>query len=735
MGIYDTLNEQQKEAVFCTEGPLLLLAGAGSGKTRVLTHRIAYLIEQGVNPYHIMAITFTNKAAREMRERVDDLVGYGAEHIWVSTFHSTCVRILRRHIDKLGYGNSFTIYDADDQKSLIKGICKQYKIDTKVMPERSIINAISSAKDEFITPSEYEMKHQYDFKKKKIAEIYKEYQKQLKSNNALDFDDLLFKTVELFQFHPEVLDYYQDRFRYLMVDEYQDTNTIQFQLISMLARKYRNLCVVGDDDQSIYKFRGANVKNILNFENVFPDAVTIKLEQNYRSTQNILNAANGVIANNEGRKEKKLWTENEEGDLIEFHQYGTEYEEAGQIVSEIEALAKDGYDYKSMAILYRTNAQSRVFEERFMLKNIPYRIVGGTNFYQRKEIKDMICYLKVVDNGMDDLAAKRIINVPRRGIGAASIDKIQTYAFEQNISFLDACFQTENISTLGNAKKKIQKFADLIQSFREQQNKGSLEKLFQYIIDETGYVEALKAEGTEEAEGRVENINELLNKIVTYENEAEMPTLSELLEEIALVADIDNLEESDNRVVLMTLHSAKGLEFPYVFICGMEDGIFPSYMTIVSEDDEEMEEERRLCYVGITRAKRKLYLSAAQRRMVRGQTQFNKVSKFIDEIPKNLLKLDEGINLKEKRPEKALFSARRNQRFRKPYQAKSFASTKIESLSYEVGDCVRHVKFGKGTVTEIVSGGRDFEVTVDFEKCGVKKMFASFAKLKKVGEN
>lgn len=735
MGIYDTLNEQQKEAVFCTEGPLLLLAGAGSGKTRVLTHRIAYLIEQGVNPYHIMAITFTNKAAREMRERVDDLVGYGAEHIWVSTFHSTCVRILRRHIDKLGYGNSFTIYDADDQKSLIKGICKQYKIDTKVMPERSIINAISSAKDEFITPSEYEMKHQYDFKKKKIAEIYKEYQKQLKSNNALDFDDLLFKTVELFQFHPEVLDYYQDRFRYLMVDEYQDTNTIQFQLISMLARKYRNLCVVGDDDQSIYKFRGANVKNILNFENVFPDAVTIKLEQNYRSTQNILNAANGVIANNEGRKEKKLWTENEEGDLIEFHQYGTEYEEAGQIVSEIEELAKDGYDYKSMAILYRTNAQSRVFEERFMLKNIPYRIVGGTNFYQRKEIKDMICYLKAVDNGMDDLAAKRIINVPRRGIGAASIDKIQTYAFEQNISFLDACFQAENISTLGNAKKKIQKFADLIQSFREQQNKGSLEELFQYIIDETGYVEGLKAEGTEEAEGRVENINELLNKIVTYENEAEVPTLSELLEEIALVADIDNLEESDNRVVLMTLHSAKGLEFPYVFICGMEDGIFPSYMTIVSEDDEEMEEERRLCYVGITRAKRKLYLSAAQRRMVRGQTQFNKVSKFIDEIPENLLKLDEGIHLKEKRPEKALFSAGRNQRFRKPYQAKSFASIKMESLSYEVGDRVRHVKFGEGTVTEIVSGGRDFEVTVDFEKCGVKKMFASFAKLKKVDEN
>ena len=732
MGIYDTLNEQQQEAVFCTEGPLLLLAGAGSGKTRVLTHRIAYLIDQGVNPYHIMAITFTNKAAKEMRERVDDLVGYGAEHIWVSTFHSTCVRILRRHIDKLGYGNSFTIYDADDQKSLIRQICKQYKIDTKMMPERSIINAISSAKDEFMTPSEYEMKHQFDFKKKKIAEIYKEYQKQLKANNALDFDDLIFKTVELFQFHPEVLDYYQERFRYIMVDEYQDTNTIQFQLISMLARKYQNLCVVGDDDQSIYKFRGANVKNILNFENVFPEAVTIKLEQNYRSTKNILNAANEVIKNNEGRKTKRLWTENEEGDLIEFHQYGTEYEEARQIIEEIESLAKEGYDYKSMVILYRTNAQSRVFEESFMIKNIPYRIVGGTNFYQRKEVKDILCYLKVVDNGLDDLAVRRIINVPRRGIGAATIEKINVYAIEHNISFLDACFAADDISTLGNAKKKINGFADMIRDFRQKMEEGSLEDLFKYITDTTGYVEDLKAEETEEAEGRIENINELLNKVVTYEQEAEDANLSELLEEIALVADIDNLEDSDNRVVLMTLHSAKGLEFPYVFICGMEDGIFPSYMTVMSENDDDMEEERRLCYVGITRAKKKLYLSAAKRRMMQGRTQFNKVSRFIDEIPEELLKVDQGINLKEKRPDKALFSSNRGHKFRKPYQAKSFTTTKMDTLPYNVGDMVKHIKFGKGKVLEIVSGGRDFEVTVDFEKAGVKKMFASFAKLKKV---
>ena len=735
MGIYDTLNEQQKEAVFCTEGPLLLLAGAGSGKTRVLTHRIAYLIDEGVNPYHIMAITFTNKAAREMRERVDSLVGYGAEHIWVSTFHSTCVRILRRHIDKLGYGNSFTIYDGDDQKSLIKSICKQFKIDTKMMPERSIMREISSAKDEFITPSEYEMKHQHDFKKKKIAEIYKEYQKQLRSNNALDFDDLLFKTVELFQFYPEVLDRYQERFRYIMVDEYQDTNTIQFQLISMLARKYRNLCVVGDDDQSIYKFRGANIKNILNFENVFPDAQVIKLEQNYRSTKNILNAANEVIANNAGRKEKKLWTENDEGDVIEFHQYGTEYEEAGQIAEEIDRLAREGYEYKTMAILYRTNAQSRVFEERFMIKNIPYRIVGGTNFYQRKEIKDIICYLKAVDNGMDDLAVRRIINVPRRGIGAATIDKINTYAMEKNISFLDACFQAEQITTLGNAKKKIQGFADMIQDFRDQEQQGSLEDLFHYILEKTGYTEGLKAEQTEEAEGRLENINELLNKVVTYEQEAEDPGLGGLLEEIALVADIDDLEDSDNKVILMTLHSAKGLEFPYVFICGMEDGIFPSYMTMISENDDDMEEERRLCYVGITRAKKKLYLSAAKRRMMQGRTQFNKVSQFIDEIPEELLKMDQGIHLKEKNVQKDLFSVNRKNKFRKPYQTRAFAAPKSEKLTYEVGDQVSHLKFGKGIVKEIVSGGRDYEVTVDFEKSGVKKMFASFAKLKKVEGN
>lgn len=438
-----------------------------------------------------------------------------------------------------------------------------------------------------------------------------------------------------------------------------------------------------------------------------------------------------MIKHNKGRKTKKLWTENEEGDLIEFHQYGTEYEEARKIIHEIEDLSKEGYDYKNMAILYRTNAQSRVFEESFMIKNIPYRIVGGTNFYQRKEVKDILSYLKVVDNGLDDLAVRRIINVPRRGIGAATIEKINVYAVEHNISFLDACFSADSIDTLGNAKKKINGFADLIREFRRKMQEGSLEELFKYITDETGYIANLKAEETEEAEGRIENINELLNKVVTYEQEAEEASLSELLEEIALVADIDNLEDSDNRVVLMTLHSAKGLEFPYVFICGMEDGIFPSYMTVMSEDDDDMEEERRLCYVGITRAKKKLYLSAAKRRMMQGRTQFNKVSRFIDEIPEQLLQLDTGVNFKEKRPDKALFSSNRSNRFRKPYQAKSFTSTKMDTLPYDVGDMVKHIKFGKGKVLEIVSGGRDYEVTVDFEKAGVKKNVRILCKTKK----
>lgn len=743
MSIYDTLNKQQKEAVFHTRGPLLLLAGAGSGKTRVLVHRIAYLIEEEqVNPWNIMAITFTNKAAGEMRERVDDMIGFGAENIWVSTFHSTCVRILRRHIDLLGYENSFTIYDTDDQKTLIKEVCKYLQIDTKMFPERSLMSAISKAKDEFLSPSEYEAEHRGDFHKTKVASVYKEYQKRLKANNALDFDDLLFKTVELFQFHPEILEKYQERFRYIMVDEYQDTNHVQFLFVSMLAGKYRNLCVVGDDDQSIYKFRGANIYNILNFEKKYEDATVIKLEQNYRSTQNILNAANGVIRHNIGRKDKTLWTDNEAGELVSFCQYDSEYEEAEQIVNKIEQLTKDGTArLQDIAILNRTNAQSRVFEEKFLLKNIPYKIVGGVNFYQRKEIKDLISYLKVVNNGQDDLAVRRIINVPKRGIGLTTVDRIQEYAIGRGISFLDSAYEVENIAGMSRAIGKIREFTNLIDDFREQANRMSVSELFSYIIEQTGYVDELAAEKTEEAEGRIENIDELLNKIVSYEESAEEPTLNELLEEIALVADIDNLENDTEAVVIMTLHSAKGLEFPYVFMGGMEDGMFPSYMTIVADDQDELEEERRLCYVGITRAKKQLFLSAARKRMIRGQTQFNKVSRFINEIPRELLEITNGMSrfqrgglssLAEDQMKKA-FKSRMPVMGGNPYKKQEVSAPKV-SLDYGVGDTVKHLKFGVGVVTEIRSGGKDYEVTVDFEKVGVKKMFASFAKLKKISE-
>lgn len=733
MNIYDTLNEQQKEAVFCTDGPLLLLAGAGSGKTRVLTHRIAYLIQEcGVNPYHILAITFTNKAAAEMRERVDDLVGYGAEHIWVSTFHSACVRILRRHIDLIGYDRNFTIYDTDDTKQVIRDVIKRLQLDKKQYPERGLLNEISKAKDELITPSEYEMKAAGKFREMQVAKVYAEYQKQLHANNALDFDDLLFKTVELFQFHPDILEQYQQRFQYIMVDEYQDTNTVQFQFVSMLARKHRNLCVVGDDDQSIYKFRGANIYNILNFEKVFEEAQVIKLEQNYRSTQNILDAANEVIRNNKGRKEKRLWTENEKGALIAFHQYETEYEEANEVVNEIGKLSQEGIAYSNMAILYRTNAQSRIFEEKFLLKNIPYKIVGGVNFYSRKEIKDILAYLKVIDNGQDDLAVKRIINIPKRGIGAASVAKIEEYAMLHEISFLDACFQASSITSLGRSIGKIQGFADEVKRYRKIAQNSSIVELFHAVLEGTGYTIALQAEETEEAKARLENIDELLNKITAYELEAEEPSLEELLEEIALVADVDSLNETDNKVVLMTLHSAKGLEFPYVFLAGMEDGIFPSYMTIISDDRDELEEERRLCYVGITRAKEKLYLSAAKHRMMHGRTQFNKVSRFVSEIPEDLLEIEDKMSFREKDPQRSLFSVNRKQVFTKPYQkARQFTVLETAKIDYEVGDMVSHVKFGRGEVMEIVQGGRDYEVTVQFEKAGRKKMFASFAKLKK----
>ena len=624
MSIYDTLNEPQREAVFQTEGPLLILAGAGSGKTRVLTHRIAYLIEeQGVNPWNILAITFTNKAAGEMRDRVDQLVGFGSESIWVSTFHSMCVRILRRHIELLGYDTNFTIYDTDDQKTLMKDVCKLLEIDTKRFRERALMSAVSQAKNELITPEEFRLNAGGDFAQRKIADVYEEYEKQLRANNALDFDDLLFKTVQLFQTQKDVLEYYQERFRYMMVDEYQDTNTVQFELIRLLAAKYRNLCVVGDDDQSIYKFRGANIKNILNFEKVFEDAKVIKLEQNYRSTQNILNAANAVISNNVGRKAKTLWTDNDEGDKIRFRQFDTAYDEAEFIVDDIrEQVDRGNGTYNDNAILYRTNAQSRIFEEKFVTANIPYKIVGGINFYARREIKDLLCYLKTIDNGKDDLAVRRVINVPKRGIGLTSINRVQDYAAAYDIGFYDALLSADAIPNIGRGLSKLESFVALIEHFKVDAKDMTLSDLMQEILDVTGYIDSLMAEGPEEAEARIENIDELRSKIATYEETCEEnnepATLNGFLEAVALVADIDSLDEDTDYVVLMTLHSAKGLEFSHVYLAGLEDGIFPSYMTITADSPEELEEERRHRQPGAVAGGRPA-ASAAQDQLYLGQ--------------------------------------------------------------------------------------------------------------------
>lgn len=639
MSIYDTLNEQQKAAVMHTQGPLLLLAGAGSGKTRVLTHRAAYLIdEEGVDPWNILAITFTNKAAGEMRERVNQIVGDRADRIWVSTFHSTCVRILRRYIDRLGYDTNFTIYDTDDQRGIMKEVCKKLQIDTKQLKERTILGAISSAKDELIDPLQYEKQNGFDYNGSRIAKAYREYQATLKKNNALDFDDLIVKTVELFRADAQVLDSYQNRFRYIMVDEYQDTNTAQFELIRLLAGKYRNLCVVGDDDQSIYKFRGANIRNILDFEKVYPEAKVIKLEQNYRSTQVVLDAANAVIRNNTRRKNKALWTDKKEGSRIHFRPFDNAYEEAEFIASDVAKKHRnEDVRYGDCAVLYRTNAQARMLEERFIMEGIPYDVIGGTNFYARREIKDILAYLKTIDNGRDDVAVKRIINIPKRGIGATTIVRVQEYADARNISFYDALREADQIMTIGRSASKLQPFVMMIQAFRSKLEFFTLEDLIKDVIETTGYVKELEASDDEDAADRIENIDELVSKVVSYEETHEEPSLSEFLEEVALVADIDRAEEGDDRVLLMTLHSAKGLEFPHVYLAGMEDGVFPSYMTIMSDDPMDIEEERRLAYVGITRAKDDLTLTCAKQRMLRGETQYNPVSRFVKEIPPELL--------------------------------------------------------------------------------------------------
>jgi len=753
MSIYDTLNVEQKEAVCHTEGPLLLLAGAGSGKTRTLTHRIAYLIdEMGVNPWNILAITFTNKAAGEMRERVDRLVGFGADQIWVSTFHSTCVRILRRHIDRIGYDPAFTIYDTDDQKSVMKAVCKRLNVDTKTYKESSLLRAISSAKDDLVDVRQYEVQAVGDYHKQVTARVYREYQETLRKSNALDFDDLIVKTVELFKSCPEVLASYQERFKYIMVDEYQDTNLAQFELIRLLADSYRNLCVVGDDDQSIYKFRGANIRNILDFELHYPEAKVIKLEQNYRSTQNILDAANAVISNNVGRKDKALWTDHGAGSRIHLRQFDNAYEEAEYIADDIRQKIREGeFEYRDCAVLYRTNAQARLLEERMVVAGMPYSVVGGVNFYARLEIKDILAYLKTIDNGRDEVALRRIINVPKRSIGAATLEKLADYAQMRDLSLYDAMCMADDVPGLGKAASKIKGFVNMIQVFRSGREDYGVSKLIQAIIEQTGYEDHLRSQDDESADDRLANLDELITKAVNYEDTHDEILLSEFLEEIALVADIDNVEEGDNRVLLMTLHSAKGLEFPVVYLAGMEDGLFPSYMTIKTDSPEDLEEERRLAYVGITRAKEELTLTYARMRMIRGETQYNAVSRFVREIPTQLL--DNTIPGTKRASEvydnrvKAIVRPRITPQTEKPFIAKKIGGlnqlagiqkgmgqTAPGTLSYGVGDRVQHIKYGSGTVKNIAQEPRDYKVTVEFDSAGQKIMYASFAKLKKLSE-
>lgn len=799
---YDLLNPEQYRAVRHEDGPLLILAGAGSGKTRVLTHRIARLIEEcGVNPYSILAITFTNKAAKEMRARVDRLIENGSEDIFVSTFHSMCARFLRRDIEAIGYDRSFSIYDTDDTKALMREVLKSLEIDTKKTKERTFINAISAAKNELIGPLKYEELALGDYNKQKIATVYSEYQKRLKINNALDFDDLLMKTVELFKEHPEVLARYQRRFRYILVDEYQDTNHAQFELLRLLAFRHgddgtieHNLCVVGDDDQSIYAFRGADIRNILDFENRYPDTTVIRLEQNYRSTKAILDVANAVIHNNCNRKDKTLWTANEQGSPVVYNRYETDLDEADGVVSAIKEAYTSGTPLSSFAVLYRTNAQSRRFEEKLVRNSLPYKLVGGVNFYSRMEVKDILSYLKTIDNGKDSLVTRRILNIPKRGIGLTTQDKIMDYATAHEVSFYDACRGVDMIAGINSkTKEKIGSFVSMIESLRDKsQTPGaSVKELIEELIEAIGYEEYLDdySETDDEAADRKANLNELISKAADFEEifemtDGETSPLSAFLQEVSLVSDIDELEEDVPSVTLMTVHSAKGLEFPSVFLCGMEEGIFPSYMSMNDDDPEtEIEEERRLCYVGITRAMKELTLSSAKQRMTRGEIQFNKQSRFIDEIPRHLLSIQKNTPHKyisessysetrqNKRPESGFgsfsggssFSSGRTSRsgsfdysdfdniFEKPKPKdtpranpdfgrsvnplppkKQFGTGGLPALPYAVGDSVKHLKFGEGVVKEITAGGKDYEVTVEFPNFGVRKMLATFARLQKL---
>lgn len=794
MDLNAILNKEQVEAVQRTEGPLLVLAGAGSGKTRVLTHRIAYLIqEKGVFPSHILAITFTNKAAAEMRERVEKLLPGEGNSVWVSTFHSMCLRILRREIEHLGYDRDFSIYDTDDQRTLMRQILKELKIDSKTLRERAVLSQISQTKNRGGNAEDYLSESDGDYLSKLIYQCFKRYEEKLKENNALDFDDLLLKTLELFERFPEVLLQYQERFRYILVDEYQDTNDVQFRLIYSLAKKYSNICVVGDDDQSIYRFRGANLENILSFEAEFPGCHTIKLEQNYRSTSPILHLANAVIQENRRRKSKKLWTEKTEGKEVLFQEYETAEEEAREVIRHIRG---ENRFYKDFAILYRTNAQSRLFEEQCIAWNIPYQIVGGVNFYQRREIKDLLAYMKIMVNQKDDIAFERIINVPKRGIGNASIEKLRQYGLQfGGFSLIKTIPFAKAAGLSGKALSEIDKFSQTVESWKKEE----LGKLIERILDDTGYETELLSEGAIEAESRMENIRELEGKLLSYIQEnGEDASLAAFLEEVSLLSDLDRSDLTEDKITLMTLHGAKGLEFPVVFLVGLSDGLFPSALSL--GDDEEIEEERRLCYVGITRAEEELYLSSAKNRMVNGQTQYFKISRFFEDIPDELLK--KNLLYRPKRSEEELFLEnsgksyynsylknaessiasylgrsgegdrgtkgysggsyeRQGRGFGEPYGRqgigfgkgqstnapkygsldklkqsgllqKGFSSGGKTKPSYQEGDRVKHTKFGEGSVLKIEEDVKDYLVTVLFDSAGQKKMMAGFAKLEKL---
>ena len=744
---FEQLNDMQKKAVLQTEGPVLILAGAGSGKTGALTVRIAHLLETGVKPWNILAITFTNKAAREMRERVEKLVGDGARDMWISTFHSTCVRILRREIHHLDYDNQFSIYDGDDQEKIMREAFKRLNMSTtdKTFSVKGAMSVISSLKEEMTSWEEYSQKvDKNDLKAVRIARVYQTYQRMLKENNALDFDDLIYKTVLLFRQYPEVLERYQDRFQYIMVDEYQDTNTSQYELVAMLANKYKNLCVVGDDDQSIYGWRGANIRNILDFEKDFPDTTVIKLEQNYRSTKKILEAANAVIHNNQTRKDKTLWTENDAGSILHIYKADNEYDECRFVAEKIMELEKAGRKRNEMAVLYRTNAQSRAVEDQMVKKGIPYRLFGGVRFYERKEIRDILSYLKVMANPADTIALRRIINVPKRGIGETSLDKLAAFAEEQNIPLYGALSRLDEITSLKTRAAKFKDFYELFEHLKVDAADLSVAELIDAIVKRTGYLQLLMEEGTDEALSRIQNIDEFVNKAAEYQKNNPEGNLEGFLEEVALVADIDNYEEGEEAVALMTLHSAKGLEFPYVFIIGMEEGMFPGFRAVMYGSEKDIEEERRLCYVGITRAKEELFLTHAKSRMQHGITQYNPPSRFLREIPADLVdmptrQISEMAKKHDAMTQNRTIAMGRKNTFSPAAKfgvgaKKEMPAPKDFKLDYGVGDKVRAPKYGIGTVVSVNPGGADFEVEVSFGAKGTKKFMARLSKLIKVSE-